>query len=724
MAAPAYGMAPVADADSADCKGGSGLADSLFDRQLSHPTPSRVIALATVLPLFLLMLVLWSPLLLAHGKEKHGDKATAPAAEPVVLAPGYEPLNFDAPLAGSYELPPIGAAGDGVVLDSDGSTTSLHTLMDGKLTVLSFIYRACNDVNGCPLATFVMHQLSQQLENHPALAKSTRLLSMSFDPLNDTPESMAAYRESFSNEQIDWRFITSPSIEALKPVLKSYNQPLSETALMEQDAPINHLLRVYLIDEHRKVRNIYSVSFLHAETLLHDLATIADASDNQRLQAAAHSLLGNTATAAAETVQVDANVTTAVGTGSTTTAVQDNANSSDSADGSVALLTQAEDRSGYASGQYVSQSYTLAQQGEAADLYRLATQTMPGLPVLNGAEALSPEKIELGRRLFYDRRLSINETFSCAMCHIPQQAFTSNEIRTAVGVEGRTVKRNTPTLLNVGFLSSLFQDGRESSLEQQVWSPLLAHNEMANPSIGYVLDKVERLDNYAELFARVYGSATPTMATLGDTLAAYQRSLVAGDSAFDRWYYQSDQAALPVSAQRGFELFVGKAGCAACHSVSRQHALFTDELLHNTGVGYAQSFRSHKVPHEVTLAPGIVVKVDPAVYAAAAEKPPVDLGRYDVTLNPSDRWKFRTPSLRNVSLTAPYMHDGSLATLADVIDFYDRGGIDNPLLSPLIRPLGLTATERDDLHRFLESLVGSSVALLVKDGQAAPIGDL
>ena len=178
------------------------------------------------------------------------------------------------------------------------------------------------------------------------------------------------------------------------------------------------------------------------------------------------------------------------------------------------------------------------------------------------------------------------------------------------------------------------------------------------------------------------------------------------------------------SARRGFSVFAGKAGCIACHTVASDYALFTDEKLHNTGVGYLQSTAPRDEPHEVTLAPGVVVMVDPKSYAAAAEPVPIDLGRYEVTLDPADRWKFRTPGLRNVSLTAPYMHNGSLSTLSDVVDFYDGGGIANPELSPLMKPLGLTDDEKADLVEFMHSLVGDSIELLASDGVAAPIGDL
>ena len=309
------------------------------------------------------------------------------------------------------------------------------------------------------------------------------------------------------------------------------------------------------------------------------------------------------------------------------------------------------------------------------------------------------------------------------MCHVPEQGFAHNELATAVGIEGRTVKRNAPTLLNVAYARRLFHDARESTLEQQIWAPLLAANEMGNPSVGFVLDTIRRLPDYAGRFEAAFGRG-PGMETLGRALAAYQRTLLAADSPFDRWYYGGDEDALGESARRGFELFTGRAGCSACHTVGERWALFTDHALHNTGVGYRASMQPEPERRRVVVAPGVFLDVETSAIAAASERRPNDLGRYEVTQDPADRWKYRTPGLRNVALTAPYMHDGSLATLEDVVAFYDRGGYPNPLASPLLRPLGLDEQERRDLVAFLGSLTGANVGVLVSDAFAAPVGDV
>ena len=207
-------------------------------------------------------------------------------------------------------------------------------------------------------------------------------------------------------------------------------------------------------------------------------------------------------------------------------------------------------------------------------------------------------------------------------------------------------------------------------------------------------------------------------------LAAYQRTLISGDSPFDRWYFGGDEAAVDEQVKRGFELFRGEAGCSACHLVGDQHALFTDSTFHNTGIGWRNSMLPRPNTTEVQLAPGVFVSVDTALIDAVGEPVASDLGLYEITQNPADRWRYKTPGLRNVDLTAPYMHDGSLPTLEAVVAFYNRGGVPHPLLDPRVRPLSLSTPETEDLVAFLRSLTGESVPRLVADAFAAPIGDL
>ena len=198
---------------------------------------------------------------------------------------------------------------------------------------------------------------------------------------------------------------------------------------------------------------------------------------------------------------------------------------------------QSDPRDGYDSSDYKTNSKQLMELGgQAADLLDLIEHPPLGLPRLAPARPLTAASIDLGRRLFFDRRLSFNATLSCAMCHVPEQGFTQYELTTSVGIEGRIVKRNAPALYNVGYRRTLFFDGREDTLEQQVWSPLLAANEMGNPSIGVVLRRLRETTDYEAAFVDVFGKGLDVQ-TLGMALADYQRALVSADSPFDRWYF-------------------------------------------------------------------------------------------------------------------------------------------------------------------------------------------
>ena len=385
-----------------------------------------------------------------------------------------------------------------------------------------------------------------------------------------------------------------------------------------------------------------------------------------------------------------------------------------------------DNRTGYEALDYKSLSISLLQRkGEEADLLVVLKSPPLGLPPIPVPRdnPMTHAKVQLGRKLFFDRRLSLNATMSCGMCHIPEQGFTNNELATAVGIEGRTVRRNAPTIYNVAYFSNIFHDGRETRLEYQIWQPVLASNEMANPSIGYVIAKIRSLPDYAGLFEAAFGGKGPGIETIGMAIASYERTLVSGNSSFDRWYFGQDRTALSEATRQGLRLFRGKAGCAACHTIEKDYALFTDDAFHNTGLGWQASVGGDSSEVQVQIAPGIKVPVPQSVINSVGERPPSDLGRYEVTQDPADRWRYKTPSLRNVALTAPYMHNGAFGTLREVVEFYNRGGIPNPLLDPLIRPLGLTNEEMDHLVAFLESLTGDNVQVLVRDAFAAPIGD-
>jgi cytochrome c peroxidase len=264
---------------------------------------------------------------------------------------------------------------------------------------------------------------------------------------------------------------------------------------------------------------------------------------------------------------------------------------------------------------------------------------------------LTREKVALGRRLFHDTRLSRDRTTSCASCHDPRRAFSTGRAL-AVGVRGRISRRHAPALVNRGYGAAFFWDGRSASLEEQVLEPIKDPSEMDLP-----------LDEAA---ARVGLPAT----AIARALASYVRSILSGDSPLDRFVH-GNRSALSAEEQRGLQLFRGKANCTACHIGPN----FSDERFHNTGVAW---------------------RISPAA----------DLGRFVISAKDEDRGAFKTPTLREVARTAPYMHDGSLATLEDVIDYYDRGGNQNPWLDPELRPLHLETENKRALVSFLRALSG------------------
>ncbi len=603
-----------------------------------------------------------------------------------ILAPGYGPLKFTAPEAGSYLLPPLGQAANGQVLTTKNTGVELYDLMGDKIVLLSFIYSTCSDVNGCPLATAVFHKIKRKLENEPQLSNQLRLLTLSFNPEHDTPKVMENYGKGLQSSSLDWQFLTTRSEQELLPILQHYRQSIQKIVDEEgrSTGAFSHILRVYLIDKKKKIRNIYSVSFLHADTLINDVKTLL-AGDNKQP-----------------------------------------AKVSEKQASKASYYQAGDNKFAYEKKDYQTQSIALTDRiGKRINLIQTINNPPLGLLklVIPENNPITEEKISLGKKLFFDRRLSINNTFSCAMCHIPEQGFSSNEMATAVGVEGRTVRRNAPTLYNVAYYQTFFHDGRENTLEQQVWGPLLARNEMANPSIGYVINKINQLPEYQGLFEQAFNRPAG-METIGQAIASYQRTLNSANSSFDRWFFSKQEKALTQSAQQGYQLFIGKGQCSQCHSISSSEALFTDQQFHNTGVGYQRAMKSTKKTIKVQLAPGIFADVDSQVIESVSENKSNDLGRYEVTQNPDDRWKYKTPSLRNISLTAPYMHDGSILTLEQIIRFYNQGGIANETLDPLIKPLNLSDQEKKDLLAFLKSLTGSNVQQLISDAYTQPIGDI
>ncbi len=378
----------------------------------------------------------------------------------------------------------------------------------------------------------------------------------------------------------------------------------------------------------------------------------------------------------------------------------------------------ADSRIGYESEAYRTDSKVIVEEsGIRQALNKLRGDTPLGLPRVN--QGARSAEIDLGRQLFFDRRLSANDTLSCAMCHIPEQGFTQNELATPVGHQGKGGRRNVPSLYNVVFVKQLFLDGRESSLVEQIWSPLLAHNEMANQNRQSVMAKIATIDTYAQKFEGLYSEGLSEH-SLGLALSAYQRALLSGDSDFDRWYFAGDTGLIdnyPAEAALGFELFKEK-GCISCHRLGENNSLFSDGDFHNTGVGHLRQQRGVRLDR-VQLAPGVYV----VPLVSAETETFIDNGRAEVTGQSKDRWQYRTPSLRNVAITFPYMHDGSLPTLESAVAYYGGSGSDDPLQDARISSTTITAPEQQALVAFLRTLTSNQVDALVSDARSVVIGE-
>jgi cytochrome c peroxidase len=286
------------------------------------------------------------------------------------------------------------------------------------------------------------------------------------------------------------------------------------------------------------------------------------------------------------------------------------------------------------------------------------------------------ETIALGRKLFYDKKLSRNNTVSCASCHNPHLGFTDGR-QLSKGVGGMTGIRNAPTLLNAAYSSLQFWDGRGFSLEAQAAFPIADPTEM-NQTHEVSVSKIRNDPAYKAEFVKAFGPGTITLGKIEKSLASFERTLLSGNSPFDQYQFGGNKKALTPAAIRGLTIFTDpkRGNCATCHTINEKYALFTDGKFHNTGAG-----------------------VD-----GEGEFP--DLGRYNQTKLESDKGAFKTPTLRNVALSAPYMHDGSLKTLKDVVDFYVGGGNSNPYLDKEIKAINLSGQDRADLVEFLRSLTG------------------
>jgi cytochrome c peroxidase len=323
-------------------------------------------------------------------------------------------------------------------------------------------------------------------------------------------------------------------------------------------------------------------------------------------------------------------------------------------------------------------------------------------------------KVELGRTLFFEARLSTDGTVSCASCHDPKRAFTDGK-PVAEGIGGRRGVRNSPTLLNAMFNTGQFWDGRAGTLEEQAKLPLTNADEMGNPSRDSVVARLGAIPEYTKRFKEVFGGPV-TIDSLAKAIAAFERTLISGDSPVDR-YVAGDLNALSDSARSGLGLFRGKARCSVCHAFNQNFAafatfpFFTDGNYRNTGV--AMNFTGFNALARRALAASRD-ESSHAIVELVRQERSGELGRFVISGNALDIGAFRTPSLRNIALTAPYFHDGSTATLEDVVRFYVKGGNENPNRDWQLEPVALTESEQHDLVEFLRALTSDDARRMVE----------
>lgn len=319
--------------------------------------------------------------------------------------------------------------------------------------------------------------------------------------------------------------------------------------------------------------------------------------------------------------------------------------------------------------------------------------------------AMSVARVALGRKLYFDPRLSADNTVACATCHDVSRGFTDQRDRSE-GIGGQLGTRNSPTTMNAMLYDTLFLDGRVDSLEKQAGFPPINPVEGGHPTRGAVVAAIAGDPEYRRLFQEAY-NREPNAEDMERALGAFQRRLVFLSSPFDR-YLAGDESAISAQAKRGWVLYNGKGRCMSCHMLSRTNLLGTDNQFHNIGV--AARTQNFEVLASQALRALAQDGGDEAVDRLALETPLGELGRFLVTKDRADIGAFKTQGIRNVGITAPYMHDGSMRTLWDVMDHYNKGGEPNPFLDGGIEPLALTEEEIDDLVAFMFTMTDERFA--------------
>lgn len=341
----------------------------------------------------------------------------------------------------------------------------------------------------------------------------------------------------------------------------------------------------------------------------------------------------------------------------------------------------------------------------------------------------TPAKIALGKRLFDDTRFSTTGEVACATCHVDETAFTDSPRSVSEGINKLTGTRNAPTVVNAAYNKTQFWDGRSPSLEDQARHPFVNPVEMGQPDHEPILEVIRGDEDYVKAFRDVFGLKADEIAIEDVTkaIAAFERTEVAGDSAFDRWYFGGDKNAMSEEAVRGFDVFLKDGRCVSCHTIEQDHALFTDHLFHNIGVGTNDI--QDRVP-ELARAFLVAKNEGADVDVAVLTNPDTShLGRFAVDDQFSSMGGFKTPTLRNIAATAPYMHDGSMQTLREVVEHYNNGGVTpadakvNDFLSGGIRPLELSARQIDDLVAFMEALTSPQYAAAMEKAGTTASGE-
>lgn len=297
----------------------------------------------------------------------------------------------------------------------------------------------------------------------------------------------------------------------------------------------------------------------------------------------------------------------------------------------------------------------------------------PALVPYPADNAITPERVELGKMLFFDPRLSGSEWISCATCHNPALSW-SDGLPTMIGNGMAQGRRSTPTILNTAYNQIQLWDGRAKTLEEQALGPIQAPGEMNQDLIG-LTKRLSAIEGYRKMFDEAYPNEGITEHTIAKAIASFERTVVSTEAPFDRWR-KGGKNAISVSAQRGFKLFEGKANCVACH----QGFNFADDGFHNIGL---------------------------------PENAMEDVGRFAHRKVKVNKGAFKTPTLRDVEMTAPYMHDGTYNTLEEVVEHYDKGGVNLANLDPNMKPLNLNSQEKSDIVAFMKSLTGKAMVVTV-----------